>query len=51
MEHTLRNKIKELMLQEALSGGILEEAKSNAQKTLQNIFLNAQIQIKEVILQ
>jgi len=51
MEHALRNKIKELMLQEALSGGILEEAKSNAQKTLQNIFLNAQIQIKEVILQ
>ncbi len=48
MENTLREKASELMLQEALSGGILEDAKTNAQATLQDILLKANIQIKEV---
>lgn len=39
-----------MMIQEALSGNILEDAKKNAQSTLQDLFLKAQIQIKEVII-
>jgi len=50
MENTLREKAKELIAQEALSGNILQEAKNNAQNTLQNLFLKANIQIKEVII-
>jgi hypothetical protein len=50
MENKLREKAGEQMIQEALSGGILEEAKSNAQSTLQDLFLKASIQIKEVII-
>lgn len=50
MENKLREKAGELMLQEALSGGILEEAKNNAQSALQNLFLKANIQIKNVII-
>jgi hypothetical protein len=38
------------MIQEALSGNILQEAKNNAQNALQTLFLNAKIQIKEVII-
>lgn len=48
MENTLREKASELMLQEALSGGILDDAKTNAQATLQDLLLKANIQIKEV---
>jgi hypothetical protein len=48
MENKLREKAGELILQEALSGGILEEAKNNAQSALQDLFLKANIQIKEV---
>ena len=51
MENKLREKAGELMLQEALSGGILEEAKNNAQSALQDLFLKANIQIKEVNIQ
>ncbi len=51
MENQLRQKAGEMMIQEALSGNILEEAKNNAQKALQDLFLNAGIQIKEVIIQ
>jgi len=50
MEDTLRQKAAELMLQEALSWGILEEAKNNAQSKLQDLLLKANIQIKEVII-
>ena len=50
MENKLREKAGEMMLQEALSGNILQEAKNNAQNTLQNLFLKANIQIKEVII-
>lgn len=50
MENKLREKAGEMMIQEALSGNILQEAKNNAQNTLQNLFLNAKIQIKEVII-
>ena len=48
MENALRKKAGDMMIQEALSGNILEEAKTNAQNALQNLFLNAGIQIKEV---
>lgn len=48
MENKLREKAGDMMIQEALSGNILEEAKTNAQSALQNLFLNAGIQIKEV---
>ncbi len=48
MENTLREKASELILQEALSGGILEDAKKNVQAKLQDILLKANIQIKEV---
>jgi len=51
MENKLREKAGELMRQEALSGGILEEAKNNAQSALQDLFLKANIQIKEVNIQ
>ena len=50
MENTLRDKAGEQMIQEALSGGILEEAKNNAQSVLQDLLLKANIQIKEVII-
>ncbi len=50
LEHQLREKAGELMIQEALSWGILQEAKNNAQSALQDVFLKAQIQIKEVII-
>lgn len=50
MENTLRAKAGELMIQDALSGNILETAKDNAQYVLQNLFLRAGIQIKEVII-
>jgi hypothetical protein len=50
MEDTLRQRASELMIQEALSGNILQDAKNNAQNTLQNLFLKANIQIKEVII-
>lgn len=50
MENQLRQKAGEMMVQEALSGNILQEAKNNAQKALQDLFLNAWIQIKEVII-
>ena len=50
MENNLRTKAGELMIQEALSGGILQIAKSNAQNILQTLFLRAGIQIKEVII-
>ena len=50
MEDTLRQRASELMVQEALSGNILQEAKNNAQNTLQTLFLKAGIQIKEVII-
>ena len=51
MENTLRKKAGEMMIQEALSGGILKEAKNNAQSVLQDLFLKANIQIKEVNIQ
>lgn len=38
------------MIQEALSENILHIAKSNAENDLQTLFLNAGIQIKEVII-
>jgi len=50
MENQLRTKAGEMMIQEALSGNILQDAKNNAQTTLQNLFLKANIQIKEVII-
>jgi len=50
MENTLRQKAGEVMIQKALSGGILEEAKNNAQSKLQDLFLKANIQIKEVVI-
>ena len=50
LETALRNTAGEMMIQEALSGNILQEAKSNAQNALQTLFLNAGIQIKEVII-
>jgi len=50
METQLRTKAGEMMIQEALSGNILQDAKNNAQTTLQNLFLKANIQIKEVII-
>lgn len=50
MEQRLREKASEMMIQEALSWGILEKAKNNAQTTLQDLLLKAQIQIKEVII-
>jgi len=50
MENTLRQKAGEIMIQKALSGGILEEAKNNAQSKLQDLFLKANIQIKEVVI-
>jgi hypothetical protein len=50
IENTLRTKAGELMIQEALSWGILQIAKSNAQNILQTLFLRAGIQIKEVII-
>ena len=50
IEDTLRQKISELILQDALSGNILQMAKSNAQNVLQALLLHAGIQIKEVII-
>lgn len=50
MENNLRTKAGDLMIQEALSGDILQEAKNNAQNILQTLFLRAWIQIKEVII-
>ena len=50
MENKLREKAGEMMIQDALSGNILQEAKSNAQTALQNLFLKSNIQIKEVII-
>ncbi len=50
MENALRQKAGEMMIQEALSGNILQNAKNNAQNTLQTLFLKAGIQIKEVII-
>ena len=50
MENKLREKAGDLMIQEALSGNILQAAKNNAQNILQTLFLKARIQIKEVII-
>lgn len=50
IEDKLREKAGELMIQEALSENILHIAKSNAENDLQTLFLNAGIQIKEVII-
>ena len=50
METQLRNKAGDMMVQDALSGGILQAAKINAQKALQDLLLKADIQIKEVII-
>lgn len=50
MENNLREKAGEMMVQEALSGGILEEAKNNAQSALQDLFLKSNIQIKNVVI-
>lgn len=50
MEKTLREKAGEMMIQEALSGNILQDAKRNAQNALQTVFLRAGIQIKNVII-
>ncbi len=50
MENTLRQKAGAIMIQEALSGNILQEAKNNAQNSLQNLFLKAGIQIKNVVI-
>ncbi|MEI7558129.1 MAG: hypothetical protein WCJ45_04860 [bacterium] len=50
MENSLRTKAGDLMIQKALSGNILQAAKINAQYVLQNLFLSAGIQIKEVII-
>jgi hypothetical protein len=50
MEKTLRTKAWDIMVQKALSGGILEEAKNNAPALLQDILLKAGIQIKNVII-
>ena len=50
MENRLRQKAGEMMIQEALSGNILQTAKNNAQSLLQTSFLQARIQIKEVII-
>lgn len=50
MENTLRERAGALIIQEALSGNILQSAKNNAQNILQTLFLTAGIQIKEVIL-
>ena len=50
MENQLRAKAGEMIIQEALSGNILQDAKNNAQSKLQDIFLKANIQIKEVII-
>lgn len=49
MEQILRQKASEMMVQQALSWEILEEAKKNITTILQDILLKAQIQIKEVI--
>jgi hypothetical protein len=50
MENKLREKAGEIMIQKALSGSILQTAKNNAQSLLQTLFLQARIQIKEVII-
>ncbi|MEI6773363.1 MAG: hypothetical protein WCL18_00575 [bacterium] len=50
METKLREKASDMMIQEALSGNILQIAKNNAQSLLQTLFLQARIQIKEVII-
>jgi hypothetical protein len=50
MENTLREKAGIMMIQKALSGDILQIAKTNAQTALQTLFLKAGIQIKEVII-
>ncbi len=50
IEDKLREKAGELMIQDALSENILHIAKSNAENDLQTLFLNAGIQIKEVII-
>ena len=51
MEQQLRSKAGEMMIQQALSWGILDEAKNNAQHLLQTLLLKSWIQIKEVIVQ
>jgi len=50
MENKLRENAGAMIIQTALSGNILQEAKNNAQNALQNLFLKANIQIKEVII-
>lgn len=50
IENTLRAKAWEIMIQDALLGWILDEARDNTQAIIQNILLKAQIQIKEVII-
>ncbi len=50
MEQNLRDKASEMMIQDALSGNILQNAKYTAQNLLQTAFLRAGIQIKEVII-
>lgn len=51
LENQLREWAGQMMIQEALSGNLLEEAKNNAQEILQTTLLRAGIQIKRVILQ
>jgi len=51
METTLREEAGKLILQEASEQGILDEAVRKAKALLQDIFLKANIQIKEVIVQ
>lgn len=50
MENQLRERAGVMIIQEALSGGILQTAKNNAQSALQTLFLKNGIQIKEVII-
>lgn len=50
MENRLRTKAGDIMIQEALSGWILDEAKNNTQSILQDMLLKAGIQIKSVII-
>lgn len=50
MENTLRTKAKEMIMQQALSGTLLNKAQDNVKSMLQDVFLKAGIQIKEVII-
>ena len=50
MENALRAKAKEMIMQQALSGTLLNKAQDNVKSMLQDVFLKAGIQIKEVII-